>query len=87
MSKDEPALNDSITAEELIDHLDDVERWDMKSRKDKYFNLGFSWLHYIHYYPRACVISRWGFEASAWKYPSIDFYFGKHVFVFSFRGR
>jgi hypothetical protein len=87
MIKEEPPSHDSITAEELLDHLDDVERWDMKSRKDRYFNLGFSWLHYIHYYPQPLSISCWGFQASNWKHPALDIYFGKHVFVFSFRDK
>jgi hypothetical protein len=53
----------------------------LKTRKDKYINLGFFWLHYIHYYPQRWSTSHWGWQTSTFKGFSIDFYVGKHVLV------
>ena len=74
---------DAMTEEEFVAMLDSIDK-KKKVRKDKYFNLGFCWLHYIHYYPNSVIISSWGFQTSHWKNFTIDFYFGKHVIVFSF---
>lgn len=57
------------------------------NRTDKYINLGFVWLHYIHYKPNKWSTSHWGFQTTTFKDPSVDFYFGKHVFVFTLRQR
>jgi hypothetical protein len=76
-----------LTAEKLFEHLDKIEELDMKYRKDKYFNLGFCWLHYIHYYPQQGSPKQWGFSAYNFKNFTIDLWFGKHVIVFSFRDK
>jgi len=57
-------------------------------RKHKYLNLGFFWLRYIHYYPQVTALSHFGWMTTNFKDFSIDFYWAKHVFVFSFiKGR
>lgn len=57
------------------------------NRTDRYINLGSRWLHYIHYKPQKWSTSHWGFQTTTFEHPSIDFYFGKHVFVFTLRPR
>jgi len=51
----------------------------------RFINLGFRWLHYIHYTPKSYSTSHWGFMTDNFKNPSVDFYIGKHVFVFTLR--
>ena len=53
-------------------------------RKDKHWHIGDLWIKYVHYYPQKWSPAQWGF--STWKFKgfNIDFYFGKHVIVFTF---
>jgi hypothetical protein len=55
------------------------------NRKDKHFVIGSWIIHYIHYYPHSYSPAQWGFSAYNFKGLNIDFYFGKHVIVWTFR--
>lgn len=57
---------------------------EMMNRKDKIWGIGSLFIKYMHYYPHRGSVSHWGFQTSNFKGFNIDFFFGKHVIVFSF---
>lgn len=53
-------------------------------RKDKHWHIGNFSIKYVHYYPQKWSPKQWGFSIWKFKGQNIDFYFGKHVIVFTF---
>ena len=56
-------------------------------RADKYFNLGFAVVHYIHYCPQVGGTRQWGVLLQRFRHFTVDVFWGRHVFVFNFHGR
>jgi len=56
-------------------------------RADKYFNLGFAVVHYIHYRPQVGGTKQWGILLQRFGRFSVDLFWGPHVFVFNFHDK
>lgn len=56
-----------------------------KVRTDKYFTIGKTLFHFIHYPPQPWNVTYYGWSLAYFKSWTLDFYFKKHVFVLTWK--